>query len=121
MHTCTPNMRSLTAVVLSLGGGAVYGSSRKQKLNTRRSTEAELVGVNDALPQVLWIRQFLNGLGYGDTDSVIYLDNQSEMLLEKHGKGSSGKQTRHVDVHYYFVKDRIASRRSEWNTAQLAQ
>ena len=67
-----PNMRSHTGVVLTLGGGAVYGSSTKQKLNTRSSTEAELVGVNDALPQVLWTRQFLNGQGYGDTDSVIY-------------------------------------------------
>jgi len=46
---------------LTLGGGAFYGSSTKQKLNTRSSTEAELVGVNDALPQVLWTRQFLNG------------------------------------------------------------
>ena len=67
---------------MSLGGGAVYGSSTKQKLNTRISTEAELVGVNDALPQVLWTRKFSNGLGYGDTDSVIYQDNQSAMLLE---------------------------------------
>jgi len=78
-------------VVLTLGEGAVYGSSTKQKLNTRSSTEAELVGVNDALPQVLWTRQFLNGQEYGDTDSVIYHDNQSAMLLEKHGKESSGK------------------------------
>ena len=110
MHTCTPNMRSHTGVVLTLGGGAVYGSYTKQKLNTRSSTEAKLVGVNDALPQVLWTRQFFHGQGNGDTDSVIYQDNQSAMLLEKHGKGSSGKRTRHIDVRYYFVKDRIASK-----------
>jgi len=51
-------VRSHTGVVLTLGGGAVYGSTTKQKLNTRSSTEAELVGVNGALPQVLWTRQF---------------------------------------------------------------
>jgi len=72
---------SFAGVVLTLGGGAVYGSSTKQKFNTRSSTEAKLVGVTDALPQVLWTRQFLNGHGYGDTDSVIYQDNQNAMLL----------------------------------------
>jgi len=35
-----PNMRSPTGVVLSLGGGAIYRSSTKQKLNTRNLTEA---------------------------------------------------------------------------------
>jgi len=105
-----PNMRSHTGVVLSFGGGAIYGSSTKQKLNTRSSTEAELVGVIDALPQVLWTRQFLIEQGFKNTDPVIFQDNQSAMLLEKHGRLSSGKRTRHIDVRYYFVKDRIASK-----------
>jgi len=53
-----PNMLSHTGVVLSLGGGVIGWSSTKQKLNTRSSTEAELVGVNDTLPNILWTRQF---------------------------------------------------------------
>jgi hypothetical protein len=52
-----PNMRSHTGVVLSLGKGAVYGMSSKQKINTKSSCEAELVGV-DALPTILWTIQF---------------------------------------------------------------
>jgi hypothetical protein len=46
-----PNMRSHSGAVVSLGKGAVYGMSSKQKINTKRSCEAELVGVDDALPQ----------------------------------------------------------------------
>jgi len=38
-----PNLQSHMGVVLSLSGGAVYLSSAKQKLNTRNSTEKELV------------------------------------------------------------------------------
>jgi len=67
-----PKMQSDTGVVLTLGGGALYGSFTKQKLNTRSSTKAELVGVDDAFPQVLWARKILNGQGYADTDLVIY-------------------------------------------------
>ena len=34
---------------MSMGNGALVSMSRKQKLNTRSSTEAELVGVDDAI------------------------------------------------------------------------
>jgi len=72
-------------------------------------TKSELVGVNDALPQVLWTKQFLDGQGFMNTESESYQDNQSAMLLEKHGERSSGKQTHHLDVQFYIVKDQIAS------------
>ena len=104
-----PDMKSHTGGVMSLGKGAVYGSSTRQKLNTRSSTEAELVGVNDVMSQVLWTRYFLEAQGYGVKDSVVYQDNQSSILLEKHGRASSGKRTRHINIRYFFVTDRIAA------------
>ena len=54
-----PNMRSHTGGCMTLGKGVVYGTSTNQKLNTRSSTEAELVGVNDVMSQILWTRYFL--------------------------------------------------------------
>ncbi len=53
------DMRSHTGGVLSMGRGAVYSTSTRQKLTTRSSTEGELVGVNDVMPQILWTRYFL--------------------------------------------------------------
>jgi len=29
------------------------------------------------------------------------------MLLEENGRGSSGKGTRHINIRYFFIKDRI--------------
>jgi hypothetical protein len=58
------DMRSHTGGVLTLGKGAAYATSTKQKLTTKSSTEAELVGVNDVLFQVLWTRHFLDAQGY---------------------------------------------------------
>jgi hypothetical protein len=40
--------------------------------------------------------------------SDIYQDNQSAMLLEKNGKASSGRRTRHINIRYFFVTDRVA-------------
>jgi len=53
-----PDMKSQTGIYMTLGKGATYTASCKQKLNTKSSTEAELVAVDDAMGQVLWTRHF---------------------------------------------------------------
>ena len=50
---------------MTFGQGAITSFSRKQKLNAKSSIEAELIGVDDALPQILWMRYFLEQQGYG--------------------------------------------------------
>jgi hypothetical protein len=104
-----PDMKSHTGGTMTLGRGAPYSTCVKQKLNTRSSTEAELVGVSDVMPQVLWTRYFMQAQGYTVSDSLLYQDNQSAMLLEKNGRGSSSKRTRHINIRYFFVADRIAN------------
>lgn len=51
-------MRSHTGMTMTSGKGSVYSGFTRQKLNTKSSTEAEVVGVDDALQQVLWTRHF---------------------------------------------------------------
>ena len=41
------------------------------------------------------------------SDNLVYQDNQSAMKLEKNGRASSGKITRHINIRYFFVTDRI--------------
>jgi hypothetical protein len=102
-----PDMRSHTGGTLSLGKGSVYSMSRKQRINTKSSTEAELVGVDDGMPLVVWTRNFITAQGYNIKDNVVYQDNQSTMLLAKNGRASSGRRTRHIDIRYFFVTDRV--------------
>jgi Reverse transcriptase (RNA-dependent DNA polymerase) len=105
-----PDMKSHTGGAMSLGRGTIYGTSTRQKLNTKSSTEAELVGVNDVMPQILWTPYFLEAQGYDVKDSIIYQDNQSSILLEKNGRASSSKRTRHINIRYFFVTDRIEAK-----------
>jgi hypothetical protein len=100
-------MRSHTGGTMSMGTGATYSTSKKQKLNTKSSTEAELVGVNDVLPQALWTKYFLEAQGYGTT-ALLHQDNQSTIKLSENGKASSRKGTRHIHIRYFFITDRIA-------------
>jgi hypothetical protein len=75
------DMKSHTGGALSLGKGDIYGSSTKKKLNTKSSTESELVGVNNVMPQILWTRYFMEAQGYGTKQSIINQENQSAILL----------------------------------------
>ena len=48
------DMRSHTGGFMTTGKGGAYVQSSKQKLKTKSSTEAKLVGVDDVLAQVIW-------------------------------------------------------------------
>jgi hypothetical protein len=104
-----PDMKSHTGGAMSLGRGVIYGTSKRQELNTKSLTESELVGADDVLPQMLWTLYFLESQGYKINNNILYQDNKSSILLETNGHGSSGKQTRHINVRYFFIADRFKS------------
>ena len=96
-------MRSHTGMMMTMGKGCIYVASGKKKINTKSSTEAELVGISDALPQVIWYRNFLMSQGYQAKDSIIYQDNQTKIWLYNNGQDSSIRRTCHIDIRYFFI------------------
>jgi len=103
------DMKSHTGATMSMGQGAAFSQSSKQKLNTKRSTEAEFVGVDDILPQMIWCRYFLEAQRESVEDNICYQDNESAIKLENNGRRSSSKRTRHINIRYYFITDRVAN------------
>jgi hypothetical protein len=99
--------RSHTGATMTLGGGAIQSLSTKQKINTRSSTEAELVSIDDIISKVLWTKLFLQEQGYVVNQNIMLRDNISSMKLETNGKTSSGKRTRHFDIKYFYITDLI--------------
>jgi hypothetical protein len=100
------NMQSHTGSTMSMGTGSIWSSSTKQKLNTRSSTEAELVAVDDMMPQILWTRYFLINQGFNVGPSRKLQDNKGAILLEENGMASNSKQTRHIHI-YCFTLSQI--------------
>ena len=72
--------------------GAISSYSRRIKVNTRSSTETELVSVNAYMPEVLWSLYFIQAQGYGVKYAEIYQDNMSAQMLETNGKFSSSRK-----------------------------
>ena len=99
------DMRSHTGAIMSLGEGVIQGISTKQKINTRSSTEAELVSIDDVISKIIWTKLFLEEQGYTVNENIIKRDNMSSMKLELNGKTSSGKRTRHFNIKYFHFTD----------------
>ena len=100
-----PDFRSHTGAGFTLGKGNITSLSRKQGMNTRSSTEAEVVAADEVVGPMLWTRLFLEAQGYPLKDNILYQDNRSAMLLETNGRKSAGKRSRHLNIRYFFVAD----------------
>jgi hypothetical protein len=96
--TVHPNMRGHSGGGLPLGSGFPIVSSTKQKLNTRSSTETDIVGADNFMPDICWTWYFMKAQGYGVKDNVLFQDNKSSIILEKNGKASSSKRTKHINI-----------------------
>jgi KUP system potassium uptake protein len=101
------DMKSHTGGAISFGRGTIMTKSSKQKLNTKSSTEAELVGASDYLPSSIWCKKFLEHQGYRIEQNIFNQDNQSAIRFERNGRRSCGPNSRHIDIRFFFIADRL--------------
>ena len=99
------DMKGHTGGGISLGIGLVASKSGKQKLNTKSSTEAEVVGASDYLPWTVWTTRFMEKQGYPIKYNIFYQDNQSAIRMERNGRKSCREKSRHIHIRYFFITD----------------
>jgi hypothetical protein len=102
-----PDFKSHTGAMITLGKGAMQSNAREQKMKVQSSTEGKLVAVDDAATMILWTKLFLEAQGYNMHKNTVYQDNKSTILLETNGKKSSGKQTRTLNIRYFFINNQV--------------
>ena len=114
------DMRSHTGALLIFGQGAVFSLSNKQKVNSTSFTIAEIVGVDDAMNFVMWVKLYIEQQvvslpmksiikKLGSQPSVLQQDNTSSINLEAKRKRSSMKRTQHINIRYFYITDKIKS------------
>jgi len=106
-HATHLDMRGHTGGCIVMGDGVLHCRSSKQKLNTKSSTESELVGGSDYLPYPVWLLYFYEAQGYCIAKKIMYQDNQSTMKFLINGRKSCGKQSRHVNIRFFWIADRL--------------
>ena len=108
-HHTHMDCRGHTGAMMTLGKGATISHSGKHKLNTKSSTESELIGADDMLVKVLWSLYFIHAQGYTVDHNIMYQYNMGTMRLEINGTLSSSKRTNHIKARYFFIKDKLDS------------
>ena len=101
------DMKSHTGGVITFGRGGIACKSAKQKVVTKSSTEAELVGASEYLPSTIWVQYFLQAQGFPHRNSYLEQDNQSAIRLERNGRASASQRSRHINIQYFFITDRL--------------
>ena len=101
------DMKSHTGGVMLMGEGAAQSVSMKQKLMGKSSTEAEIIAADDVLSHLMWTKCFLGAQGHDVKQTILHQDNTSAVLLEKNGKESSSKRTRHINVRHFHIKEKV--------------
>eukprot|EP00957_Ditylum_brightwellii_P193665 14747724-Ditylum_brightwellii.AAC.1 len=76
------NTKSHTGATLTLGKGCVIRESTKQKVNSKSSTKAKLVAVDNKISKMIWTKKFLEHQGFNVKLNFIYQDNESTINLE---------------------------------------
>jgi hypothetical protein len=90
---------------MTIGKGAVISSWNVMKCNTQSSTETELISIHHKLPDIIWMKYFVEGQRYNIDEYVIFQDNMSSLSLKKNGRVSSSKWTKHIKAKYFLIKN----------------
>ena len=74
-------------------------------MNTKSSSESELVGVDDLLPTVLWTKYFIKAQGYNVKHNIIHQDNESTLKMLTNGKKYCTPRSKHIKAKLSTAKD----------------
>jgi len=106
-HAVHPDMRRHTGGATTFGTGIIDQKSSKQKMNTRSSTESEVVGNSEYLPKNIYFEMFMEAQGYKLRSNTLAQDNQSTMRMATNGKSSCTSNSKHISIKYFWVTDRV--------------
>jgi hypothetical protein len=98
--------KSTNGYIFILNGGAISWSSKLQRSVTTSTTEAEYTGLSYSSKEAIWIRSFLEQLGYKQLEpTTIYGDNQSAIALVKNPEFHV--RTKHIDIAIHYVRELV--------------
>jgi hypothetical protein len=108
------NRKAISGYAFILNGAAVSWSSKQQEIVSLSTTEAEYVAITYTAKEAIWFRYFIAELfGPITFPFIIYNDNQSAIALAHAELGQFHARTKHIDIRYHFIREKIEDRSLE--------
>jgi len=99
------NRKSTTGYCIFVGNNLVSWSSKKQKVVSRNSVEAEYRSVVVALADIIWIQSLMHELCVTSPAPQFYSDNLGVVQLAANPIMHS--QSKHFELDLHFIRDRV--------------
>ncbi|KAF7372227.1 Copia protein [Mycena venus] len=98
--------KSTSGYCMSLGGGVISWSSKRQSTVATSSTEAEYMACCHAAKEAVWLRMLLHAVRFLQRKATdTRCDNQGALILT--ADPSFHSRAKHIDVQYHFSRDRV--------------
>ena len=105
--------RSTNGYAFFLGAGCISWSSKRQTVVAKSTTEAEYIASNHAGAEAIWLRHFLEELGFPPKGATTILaDNQSAIAVAKNPEHHG--RMKQLLLSYHWIRDQV-----ETGTLQL--
>lgn len=112
-------MMSTSGYVLKYCGGPISWCSKKQPVMALSSTEAEFIAIADCCKELLYVQNLIEELLGIRLSMHLHVDNQSAIQMAKNG--IYNKRSKHIDVRYHFVKEKITENNIEIKYCESAK
>jgi hypothetical protein len=96
--------RSVTGIIICLGGTAIFAKTRIQRTTVLSSTEAEVIAGCDAGKDIKYFRKLFFDLGFPITQPTLVAEYNAGTILIANHRRPSGR-TRHLDIQYVATQE----------------
>ena len=77
---------------------------------SKSSTESKIVRAYNVLPQVPWMKNYLEDQDFAVKETNLYQVNMNPILLEKNGKQLSSKHMKHMDIQFFHGTEHVQNK-----------
>ena len=91
-----------------LGNNLVSWHSKKQNSIFISKAKVEYIAAGSCCTQLLWMKQMLANYGMAQDTLTVFCDSTSAINIFKNYVQRS--ETKHIDIHYHFIRDLVESK-----------
>jgi hypothetical protein len=107
--SCPDTRRSITGVVIKVGGNTVFWKCLNQTLVSHSSTESELIALDKGATLGVYIRWLLECMVGKEQGTIsIFVDNQSTIHLSSNPVHPD--RNLHIHARYFYIRDLVEGR-----------